>query len=141
MAEKQRRWDTYHQPYHAEIGAAIERKLAAGQRPLIVAVHSMTHTMRGIFRPWQIAMCSHKDRGLNDKVLASLRRVSGITVGDNQPYNLDPAEDYSVPHHAFQRGLPHLQVEFRQDEIADAAGQTRWAAIFGDAIASALTDS
>lgn len=137
-AEKRRRWQSYHQAYHTAIDAAIERKLKTGQRPNIVAIHSMTPALKGILRPWQIAMCSHTERHLNDRVLAALRRHDGIVVGDNEPYNLDPREDYSVPHHAMRRGLPHLQVEFRQDEVADAASQSRWAAIFGDSMAHAL---
>lgn len=137
-AGRRRRWDAYHQPYHAAIAGVIEGKLKAGQRPTIIAIHSMTPAMKGAMRPWQIAMCAHTERALNDRVLAALRRNAGITVGDNEPYNLDPREDYSIPHHAMERGLPHLQVEFRQDEIETPAGQARWAAIFADAVATAL---
>lgn len=137
-AARRRRWDAYHQPYHAAIAVAIDAKLARGQRPTIVAIHSMTPAMKGVLRPWQIAMCAHTERALNDRVLAALRRTPGITIGDNEPYNLDPREDYSIPRHAMARGLPHLQVEFRQDEVEAPAGQARWAAIFGDAVATAL---
>jgi predicted N-formylglutamate amidohydrolase len=56
-------------------------------------------------------------------------------VGDNQPYDLDPAVDYSTPFHAMRRNMPHLQVEFRQDEISDPAGQLQWARRFADALA------
>lgn len=136
-AEKRRRWDAYHQAYHAAIDAAIEAKLQAGQRPTVVAIHSMTPAMKGVLRPWQIALCSHDERRLTDCVLSALRRESGIVVGDNEPYNLDPREDYSIPHHAMRRGLPHLQVEFRQDEIESRPGQARWAAIFATAIEAA----
>ena len=57
-----------------------------------------------------------------------------VTVGDNQPYDLDPAVDYSVPFHTLRRGLPHLQVEFRQDEIAQSTTQRRWAQRFAQAL-------
>jgi predicted N-formylglutamate amidohydrolase len=60
-------------------------------------------------------------------LLAALRGPGDIVVGDNQPYDLDPAVDYSTPFHALRRSLPHLQIEFRQDEIADQQGQKRWA--------------
>jgi predicted N-formylglutamate amidohydrolase len=55
-------------------------------------------------------------------------------VGDNQPYDLDPEMDFSIPFHALRRRLPHLQVEFRQDEIPDAATQRRWALRFAQAL-------
>jgi predicted N-formylglutamate amidohydrolase len=62
-------------------------------------------------------------------VLDALSRVPGIVVGDNQPYALDLREDYSVPVHAMRRGLPHLQVEFRQDLVATPADARRWAQV------------
>jgi predicted N-formylglutamate amidohydrolase len=33
-----------------------------------------------------------------------------------------------VPVHGEQRGLPHVEIEIRQDLIANAAGQAAWAA-------------
>jgi predicted N-formylglutamate amidohydrolase len=97
----------------------------------------MTASLAGSPRPWQIALSSYRDRSLADPVLAALRESGDITVGDNQPYDLDPAVDYSTPFHALRRGLPHLQVEFRQDEIADADGQQRWAKRFSAALTAA----
>jgi predicted N-formylglutamate amidohydrolase len=55
-------------------------------------------------------------------------------VGDNQPYDLDPDVDYSILFHALRRKLPHIQVEFRQDEIADRAAQRQWARRFAQAL-------
>ena len=49
-----------------------------------------------------------------------------VEVAHNRP---NPDEDYSVPVHAMDRGLPHLQVEFRQDLIATAADARRWAEV------------
>lgn len=137
--ERTRRWRTYHEPYHVAIETLIDGKLAEGQAPIVVSIHSMTPIMKGVARPWQIALCSHADRRLTDPVLAALRRRGDIVVGDNEPYNLDPVEDYSVPLHAMRRGLKHLQVEFRQDEVATPEGQRRWADIFGASIEQVLS--
>lgn len=136
--ERETRWRRYHQPYHAIVAQTIDRKLAAARPPVVLSVHSMTEALRGIARPWQIAVCWDSDRRLSAPMLDALRRRTGIAVGDNEPYRLDPAEDYSVPVHAARRGLEHLQVEFRQDEVADAAGQQRWAAVFGDCLEQVL---
>ena len=137
--ERETRWRLYHQPYHAIIAQAIDRKLASGRSPVVLSIHSMTATLRGIARPWQIAVCWDTDRRLSAPMLDALRARSGIVVGDNEPYNLDPNEDYSVPVHATRRGLQHLQIEFRQDEVADAAGQQRWATLFGDSLEQVLS--
>ncbi len=137
--ERETRWRTYHQPYHAAIAQAIDRKLASGRGPMVLSIHSMTPTLRGIARPWQIAVCWDTDRRLSAPVLDALRAHAGIVVGDNEPYSLDPNEDYSVPLHATRRGLEHLMIEFRQDEIVDAAGQRRWAKLFGDCLEHVLS--
>jgi predicted N-formylglutamate amidohydrolase len=34
--------------------------------------------------------------------------------------------------------MPYLQVEFRQDEVAEKAGQIRWARRFADALVQIL---
>lgn len=133
-ASRKRRIAAYFTPYHDRIEAVIGERLRAGQRPLILSVHSMTPRMNGAFRPWQIALSSDESRAASDRLLAILRRHREVTVGDNQPYNMDPSEDYSTPVHALSRGLPYIQVEFRQDEVADEAGVTRWASLFGAAM-------
>lgn len=140
-AQRAERVARYFAPYHQAIDALIEAKLAAGQAPMIFSIHSMTPAMAGIPRPWQVAISWHQDQRLSTPMLAALRRVSGISVGDNQPYALDPAEDYSVPQHAMRRGLAHIQVEFRQDEVETPEGVSAWARIFGDALEAVLRQS
>jgi predicted N-formylglutamate amidohydrolase len=137
-AARQARVRGYFAPYHAAVAATIDAALAAGNRPIVLSIHSMTPEMGGRFRPWQIAVSSGADRRLADPMLAALRGTPGITVGDNEPYDMDPAEDYSVPVHALKRDLPHLQIEFRQDEVGSAAGIARWAAIFNQAMERVL---
>jgi predicted N-formylglutamate amidohydrolase len=101
-----------------------------------ISIHSMTPRLAGAVRPWQIALSSHRDRSLVEPMLEALRRSGDITVGDNQPYDLDPEVDYSIPYHAMRRNMPCLQVEFRQDEVAERAGQIRWARRFAEALVS-----
>jgi predicted N-formylglutamate amidohydrolase len=56
-----------------------------------------------------------------------LRREPGLIVGDNEPYFVSDATDYTIPRHGEARGLPHVEIEIRQDLIGDEAGQTEWA--------------
>src|ERR1039457_3473892 len=105
-----------------------------------VSIHTMTACLGGNARPWQIALSSYTDRSLVEPMLEALRRPGDETVGDNQPYALDPAVDYSTPYHAMRRNMPCLQVEFRQDEVADAAGQVRWARRFAVSLAAIDSD-
>jgi predicted N-formylglutamate amidohydrolase len=49
-------------------------------------------------------------------------------VGDNEPYTVSDESDYTVPVHSERRGLAHVEIEIRQDLIADTQGQQEWAA-------------
>jgi predicted N-formylglutamate amidohydrolase len=128
---KRLRIQQWFDPYHEAIESVIEARTHAS---IAISIHSMTPSLAGAARPWQIALSSHKDRSLVEPMLEALRRPGDITVGDNQPYDLDPAVDYSTPFHAMRRNMPHLQVEFRQDEIANVAGQVTWARRFAKAL-------
>jgi predicted N-formylglutamate amidohydrolase len=130
-ADRVKRWfDAYHD---AGESILLERE-SRGVPTTVVSIHSMTACLAGQPRPWEIALSSHFDRTLTDPVLAALRLPGDVVVGDNQPYDLDPAVDYTVPFHAIRRGLPHLQVEFRQDLIAEAASHLLWAQRFAQAL-------
>jgi predicted N-formylglutamate amidohydrolase len=134
---KQLRADRWFAPYHDE----IEALLTARAKPFVLSIHSMTPILAGVPRPWQISLSSHTDRSIVEPLLETLRRPGDITVGDNQPYDLNPAFDYSIPFHAMRRSLPYLQIEFRQDEIADAKGQAAWAQRLAAALPRVLTIS
>jgi len=79
----------------------------------------------------------NRDRRFAGLVLAALRRVPDLVIGDNEPYFVSDETDYTIPRHAEARGLPHVEIEVRQDLLGDAAGQARWAAL----LAAALEES
>lgn len=137
-AEKAERLERWFRPYHDAIESVLLERAARGAESIVIAVHSMTPSLGGQERPWQISLSSHADRRLTEPMLDSLRAPGDIVVGDNVPYRIDLDLDYSIPFHALRRGLRHLQVEFRQDEIADAVAGRRWARRFAQALSSCL---
>jgi predicted N-formylglutamate amidohydrolase len=134
-AERMSRWFV---PYHNGIEAMMSAALATVRDPVVLSVHSMTPELNGELRTWPVSLSSHEDKRLATPMLAALRKRMGFLVGDNQPYALDPAEDYTVPVHAMRRALRHLQVEFRQDLVAGEQGVAKWATLFGDALQEVL---
>ena len=52
-------------------------------------------------------------------MLELLRAEGDLVVGDNAPYAVSDLTDYGVPVHGEKRGLPHVEIEIRQDLIAD----------------------
>lgn len=115
------------QPYHAAIGNALAARTAAGQTTVLVALHSFTPVYHDVARPWHAAVLYNRDPRLAHALLALLQAEPGLVVGDNEPYSVSDATDYSVPVHAERRGLLHVELEIRQDLIADASGQAVWA--------------
>ncbi len=137
-AERAARIAAWFTPYHDAIEALLEARAAAGLESVLVSVHSMTDCMAGVARPWQISMSSHVERRWVEPVLATLRAPGDVVVGDNEPYAIDLGLDFSTPFHAMRRGLAHLQVEFRQDEVATDAGQRAWAERFAASVLTAF---
>ena len=58
--------------------------------------------------------------------VSHLKREAGLVVGDNEPYSVTDASDYTIPVHGERRGLHHVAIEIRQDLIAEGEGQRKW---------------
>ena len=114
-------------PYHACIAALLEARQAAGRRTILVAQHSMTPVLKGVSRPMHAAVLYNRDRRFAGLVLEELRREAALVIGDNEPYFVSDATDFTIPHHGERRGLPHVEIELRQDLISAAPGQEEWA--------------
>ncbi len=132
------RIEHWFHPYHAAAEAILDERTTRGTDSIVLSIHSMTDNLAGSRRPWQIAFSSHEDRSMVEPMIDILRRSNDIEVGDNEPYSMEPAIDYSIPFHALRRNLRYLQVEFRQDEVHDAQAQLSWAKRFARALAEAL---
>jgi predicted N-formylglutamate amidohydrolase len=126
-AARAQRVEALFKPYHAAIEAALERFTARGVHPAVLSIHSFTPVMNGFARPWHIGILWDKDPRMAVPMLAALRREAGLVVGDNEPYSAREPAGYTVRTHAEKRGLPHLNVELRQDLLATDAGTAEWA--------------
>lgn len=126
-AQRQQRIDSIHAPYHARIEAELEQRRRAGTPTLLVMMHSFTPTMAGLQRPWHAGVLYHQDTRFAHALLQALRAEGDLVVGDNEPYSVSSTSDYAVPVHGEGRGLVHVELEIRQDLIADEAGQQAWA--------------
>jgi len=126
-AGRRQRADEIFLPYHAHIEAALEGRARLGRPTILVAMHSFTPAMNGDARPWHAGVLYQRDARFAHALLDALRAEGDLVVGDNEPYSVSDATDYAIPVHAETRGLPHVELEIRQDLIADAAGQQAWA--------------
>jgi len=124
-------------PYHDHIRALLDERRAAGRPTILVAQHSMTNIFKGVRREMHAAVLYNRDRRFAGLVLDLLRREADLLIGDNEPYFVSDETDYTVPRHGEARGLPHVEIEIRQDLISDDAGQDEWAERIGRALQGA----
>ena len=126
-----------HAPYHARIGAELDRRAAERRQTVLVCQHSFTPVFGGAPRPWHVGVLHRGDSPISKALLGLLAAEPGLVVGDNQPYAMDDV-DYTAPRHAIARGLDYLEIEVRQDLIADPAGQARMADLLARLLPLAL---
>jgi predicted N-formylglutamate amidohydrolase len=114
-------------PYHRRIGEIIDARRMRAQPTVLVALHSFTPVYAGVKRPWHIGALYHRDTTLPPLLLSALRSEGDLSVGDNEPYAVSDATDYTIPVHGEARGLINTGIEIRQDLIGDQAGEAQWA--------------
>lgn len=124
------------EPYHARLRALLRARQAAQRPTFLVTQHTMTDVLKGARRQMHAAVLYEHDRRLAGVVLEMLRRDEKLLIAENEPY-LVQLTHYTVPHHAESHGLPYVEVEIRQDLVAEEAGQAEWAR----RIAQALQDA
>lgn len=116
-----------HDPYHATVDAALEDKHREFGCAAMIAVHSFTPRVSGIWRPWHVGVLWDKDTRIALPLLAALRAMPGLVVGDNEPYSGRHPADYTIDSHAEPHGIPYAAIEIRQDRIQSREGQAEWA--------------
>ena len=116
-------------PYHDRIAQELDRRSAAGRAAVLISVHSFTPVFKAVTRPWHVGVLHNRDPSFAHGLLALLNREEGLIVGDNEPYSLSDESDYTIPVHGELRGLPHAEIEIRQDLITEETGQSKWAAL------------
>ena len=140
-AARQARVVEVARPYHAAIAAELDARAARGLPTTLISLHSFTPRMNGFDRPWRFGVLHAGNSPYSRAVLACLRAEFGEhLVGDNEPYRMDEV-DFTIPHHAGSRGLDYLELEVRQDLLAEPAGQAEIADIVGRLLPRALDAS
>lgn len=130
-ADLAQRMIRFHHPYHQEIARQIEQMTS----PFILSVHSFTPRLASDpdqERPWDIGILYNQDDRAA-RIAIPLLEQAGLHVGEQLPYS-GQLLNATMNRHAEAGGIPYLGVEMRQDHVADASGQARFAGILGPII-------
>jgi predicted N-formylglutamate amidohydrolase/dipeptidyl aminopeptidase/acylaminoacyl peptidase len=137
LSEAEQRAAAIFRPYHARIERELARRDHASIPTIYVAVHSFTPRYLDVERPMHVGVLYGSDARFAHQVLHRLRSDARWIIGDNEPYRVSELTDYGVIQHAERRRIPYVEIEIRQDLIADEAGQLFWA----DLLANVLVDA
>jgi predicted N-formylglutamate amidohydrolase len=137
-AEARRREEMLFQPYHQGIRDVLDARRARGCPSILVALHSFTPVYMDVARPWHAGVLYGRDPRLGHLVRDGLHRDATLVVGDNEPYAVSDATDYTIVVHGEQRGIPHVELEIRQDLLARAADVQRWSERLGRVLEEAI---
>ncbi len=127
-ADRALRVEALFRPYHRAITEVLDQRCTAGAPILLLSVHSFTPDLNGSHRPWQVSFSYGRDPRLALLLIAAFAAEGKFVVGHNQPYDVDDTTDYTIPVHGEQRGLPHVLIEVRQDQLTTSADCGAWAA-------------
>ena len=125
--QRQARIDLAWTPFHEAIEQVVTDRLGAGRPTCLISVHSFTPVYFGKARPWHVGIIHDDDTRLAATMIDGLKAHPNLIVGVNEPYSPADRVYFTLEKHARPRGLPCAMIEIRNDEIADAAGQARWA--------------
>jgi predicted N-formylglutamate amidohydrolase len=137
-SERTHRIEAFHTPFHTAIDAVLDRRAAAGQPTILVAMHSFTPVYKGVYRPWPIGFIHGVDTTYTKGVFDAVRAEQpGLNVGWNEPYAALNGVTYTLEHHGDGRGLVSTMIEIRHDEILEPEGVARWASLLARCLESA----
>lgn len=135
LDEKAQRYAEIHLPLHRTVAGLLDRRAWRA----VIAVHSFTPVFGSEARPMQAALLFNRDPRLAHVLQRELAtRRPDLNVALNAPYAVDDISDFTIPRHGEPRGLPHVLLEVRQDQLAEPADRQAWAELLASAIAASV---
>ncbi|MFD2204158.1 N-formylglutamate amidohydrolase [Kiloniella antarctica] len=125
--EREARLNTFYWPYQNKISSTIDEMINSGNVPIIISMHSMTHEMDGVARPWPVCVLWNYDPRIPLPLMESFKR-RGFKCGDNVPYTGRDGHGGTMDLQVNPRGLANALIEVRQDLISTPEGIAEWTA-------------
>lgn len=119
-AERLRRLDAYHRPFHG----AVDRALALSAAKVLLSVHTFTPVYEGNARAMEVGVLFDEEEELALH-MARVLRDAGFVVALNEPYSGRDGLIYSAARHAAKHGRRALELEVRQDLAVQEAARAR----------------
>lgn len=122
-------------PFHDTLRNVLVNRLAAGNAPVLISVHSFTPVYFGQARALEFGVihdgCDRLARGIMDG-------LHGLRVALNEPYSAADGVTHLLRLHALPYDLPHAMLEIRNDLLANDAAVVAMANQLAPAIQAAI---
>ncbi len=118
-AERRRRVELFHAPYHRSVERTIAREIRRGRSPRLLSIHSFTPVMGGVERRMDVGVLFDRHRGLAHRLGAALRS-RGWRVRYNEPYSGLAGLIYSARRHGHGGGIDYVELEINNALLREA---------------------
>ncbi len=137
-AQKNLRQEAIFAPFNKAITEGFDRH----PRRVALSIHSFTRCLAGQTRAWDAGFLSRADIDTANFLIDHIALAApDLTLGLNQPYQIEDASDWFIPHHAEPRGLRHTLIEVCNDQLTTEQGVRHWSDLLSNAIAALLEDT
>lgn len=116
--ERLHRTEAIYIPFHAALSDMLSRRLAVGQRPVLITVHSFTRLYFGKTREVELGILHDADDSLARAIMST---DTGLETRLNEPYSAADGVTHTLARHATPMGLAHAMLEIRNDLLVDAS--------------------
>jgi len=113
-----------YRPFRDGVSAGLEGRAAAGQKSLVVSIHSFPPVYKGKPRSVELGILHDRDTTLSSKLIKSFPNIDARL---NEPYGPKDGVLHTLNLHGFTRGLQHAMIEIRNDLVSTERGQDEWA--------------
>lgn len=113
-----------YRPFHRAIEDLLDQRAARGLLTILVSVHSFTPVYKGKPRDFDVGFLFDRDNWLANFMFKAFPPDRARL---NEPYGPKDGVMHLLNLHAAPRGLKHVMIEIRNDEITNQTGQNTWA--------------
>lgn len=125
MSSQEQQWRIEHFfiPYHHKITDILQEM----KNPAFIVIHSFTPIFQGHRRDVMLGVMTGRHKKWSDIFMTEFQQqYPDIIMKENEPYRGDAPYDYTVPHHALDKGYDSLALEIRQDLIDNDDKCQQW---------------
>lgn len=115
--ERLARTQSVYLPFHNAAHGLIAERIARGQRPVIVTIHSFTPVYFGQSRSVEFGVIHDADPSYAKAILAAAQATTNLRAELNAPYSAADDVTHSLRVLATPYGLPNAMLEIRNDLI------------------------